>query len=277
MGNVLVRTQLNTKKVGSALGMVLFLISAAPARSSSVIFTTSPGALVTGSPVDAEADFILDSVNHTITITLLNHEVNPQRDFQALSSIQVTISNLSGGLTPGVNSSSFSGIDVSSGSAPVSHPGLTNVWTAAQSTATNLIFCTNCPGGGNTDLLIGAPDPVTGTYHGGNTGLYNKTPFLLATGGTYTTGPFVGLISKPTWVLSVPQLTASSTITAVTFGFGTAWGSNTSVAQQQTSAAPEPGGVSLALGGCLMIGFSAFSRQRRLARVRSVGRVPAKD
>jgi hypothetical protein len=280
MDKVLLRT--HRKHVSYAWGAAigLLLIFSAPAHSNTIIFVTPSNAQVGGSPVDVQADFTLNSTTHQITITLLNLELNIQRDFQGISSIQVSLSNLSGNLTPtlaGSPAPSYSGIDVSDNSAPVSHPGLADTWTPTQSTATNLIFCTNCPGGGNNDLLIGGPDPGpganTGTYHGGNPGLYGKSPFILASGATYSSGPLAGLVSDPTWTLNVPQLTASSTVTGVTFGFGTQWGSNITTGQDPAPA-PEPGAGSLVFTGCFMVGLSVFFRQRRASLIRQPVSLP---
>ena len=84
---------------------------------------------------------------------------------------------------------------------------------------------------GSKQLLIGGPNPITGLY---DAALANGVtpaghqPYILASGGTYSSGPlsgptFTGLKSSPEWVLNVPQLTATSAVTGVPFGFGTAY------------------------------------------------------
>ena len=122
MNKVLERTQgiLNRFARGLPITSAPVFGSAGFGRAR-LIFTTPPGATTnnlpsTGPvPVDATGTFTLDLVNQTITIDLLNLELNPQYDFQILGSVQITLSNLNGSATaPTVQTSSFTAMNVAS-------------------------------------------------------------------------------------------------------------------------------------------------------------------
>jgi hypothetical protein len=223
--------------------------------------------------------FTLDLVNQTMTIDLLNLELNPQYDFQILGSVQITLSNLNGSATaPTVQSSSFTAMNVASstptalGSQPANKWAFPTIAGGAYAVGPNILeFCVDCISTlGSKQLIIGGPNPVTGLYDAAGSGITSAghQPYILGSGGTYSSGPlsgptFSGLKSSPEWVLKVPQLTATSAVTGVTFGFGTAYASSQFVTGQDPAPVPEPGVGSLVFTGCFLIGVSAFLRQRR--------------
>ena len=272
-------TQKNLTRLIWGIPLALLMIFPRPARSNTIfVFDTAPGATVGGQHVNIHAIFTLDPINHLITLDIINLQKDIARDFQALSSVQIAMDTLNGSPTaPTVQSSSFSEIDVTSTSNPptVTSPKVANAWrfpTAGAysvGSSTTLTFCTNCPTQGNGELIIGGPNPSNGLYDAGNPSLYNTPhqPYILGSGDTYSSGPFTGLDSSPEWILNVPQLSANTTITGVTFGFGTAWGTNTTLGQNDTPT-PEPGAASLVFTGGLLIGVSVFLRRRKPASPR---------
>jgi hypothetical protein len=266
-------------------------VLSAPAWSATYTFATAPGAQTfgagtTGFNVDISGTFDVNLLTHQITISLLNLEDNPARDFQLLGSASITLTNLDHTVVTApslvAGSASFEAIDVTPAISIPSQPA--NAWLPQGSGAAGaytegpniLSFCADCPtNGGSKQLLIGGPNPSTGNYD--NPALNSSItgpghqPWILASGVPYSSGPLAGLTAadtSPTWVINVPQLTANSTITGVTFGFGTAWGQDTALGVLQSgqdpppTGAPEPGAGLLMLTGCLLIGGSVHFKHR---------------
>jgi hypothetical protein len=229
--------------------------------------------------VDFQVTLILDTTNHTLTIKPLNLEPNIQFDYQALSNLQITLSNLNTSATPApsINSTgtSFQAINIGSGGTPSLAGPPASGWrfpsAGAYSQGANILtFCTDCPVDlGNKGILMGD----TNANGSGATGLYSNAgssitagghqPEILASGVTYTSGTFfsggVSVNSNPQWVLSVPQLTSTSTVTAVIFGTGTAF-NNFATGQNQTPT-PEPGSIALMLAGVAAIGVARYRKR----------------
>lgn len=291
MMKVLERTQKIPTRLTRALPLVFLLMFSAPARSSTFIFVTPPGATTSNAgafvPVDVKATFTLDLVNQTITVDLLNLELNPQFDYQALGSVQISLSNLNGSATPPtVLSSSFSAINLHSAPTPAAvSPTPANVWAYPTSGAYAvgpgiLEFCADCIGNlGSKQLVMGGPNASTGLYDAAGSSITSTghQPYILGSGDTYSSGDLQGLNSTPEWVLKVPQLSPTTTVTAATFGFGTAYVSSQFVTgqAQDPALAPEPGAGSLVFTGCFLIGLSVFLKQRRSStanRTRVAGR-----
>jgi hypothetical protein len=240
---------------------VLFL-AAAPSRADNIVTTTwatASGATITNSgtaySVDDSVVLSIDYTLDTITISPLNLENDLTRDVQLLSHIDLTLVNLSAGTTASVSSSSYSAINFSSSSTSVDTPTPGNVWQAVLGTGGALSFCTNCNGSGNSQLIIGAPNPASGNSElynssGANNGFYNRSPAILGDGAAYSSGPLAGINSSPVWVLSVPEINHNVLVapTAVAFGFGTA-GGFTTAGHLQVAPTPEPGTVTALIGG----------------------------
>ncbi len=246
------------------------LLLSGKASASTYIFATAPGATVSGFPVDITVTFIVDPVAQTITIQPENLQADIIRDIQALSSMQITLSNLNTSTTaPSVISSSYSAFNidrngVETSTTATNHWGFPTGGAYSVGTGSTLTFCTNCPTGGNIELLIGAPGGANGTYSDANGSVTNgaHNPWILAC-ATVTgcnSGNLSGLNSTPQWILSVPQLTSTSAITAVTFGYGTGWGTWTSTSVNDTPT-PEPGSLALMLAGAAVIGFARYRRR----------------
>ncbi|HTS30040.1 MAG TPA: PEP-CTERM sorting domain-containing protein [Bryobacteraceae bacterium] len=256
---------------------LLLMIPAVPAWSTTYTFATAPGAQTSNSgtnyAVDIQAILTLNTVTQTVVIQLLNLEDNPQTDLQMLGSIQITFSGLKSGVTtaPTVTASSFTAIDVTSSSSQPTVVTRTpaTTWHSAQtpSSTANEIFCTDCPGGGSKQLLIGGPSSaggVSGDYSNANGSITSPghQPEVIASGQTYTGGNLAGVNTSPQWTLFVPELGSNSTITAVSFGFGTQWGASGSTVTAQLQTVPEPGAGSLVLLGVCLMGAGVSFKHR---------------
>src|SRR5262249_9851744 len=154
-------------------------------------------------------------------------------------------------------------------SPPAANQGWRFPTAGAYSQGANILtFCTDCPGNfGNKGMLMGDTNAngsgATGTYSAAGSSITasGHQPEILASGVTYTSGTFNGVNSAPTWVLNVPQLTSLSTVTAVTFGTGSAF--NNFATGQNNSATPEPGSAFLIVTGCAGIAFARYRRRSR--------------
>jgi hypothetical protein len=263
-------------------GILLTLaIFAHPAGASTFVYATGNNASVGGFGVNDWISITLDPNDGKITVQIQNLEQNPARDFQLISSVQIFMSGLDASnlTTPSVFSSSFSAVQVEGANPTAVTPTPSNAWGFATATGVNwggaysvgnginggkgdLTFCTNCPSGGNKQLIISGPD-TNNQYD--NPSLNNSittaahNPYILGSGATYTTGPFAGLNSSPSWVLTVPQLTASTVVTDVVFGYGTAWGT------YEYDFNPEPGTTILIGSGLAAMCWVARRRRLRAA------------
>ncbi len=258
------------------MALTIMFVAAQSAEAATYSFATVAGATAGGQPVNVNVTLSLNPVNDTLTVQILNLETEPNFvvDFQMVSSLQITMTNLNTATTaPSVTSYSFSGITIdktTKAAAPAS-PQPSNSWAFPTAGAYSLgsgilTFCANCPNGGNKDLVVGGPD-ASGNYPDVNASVAGAAhqPYLLGSGLTYTTGALAGLNSTPTWVLSVPQITTNTAITAVTIGFGTAWGTDATTAGQ-TTFAPEVAPAALVLLGLGGIGLAQWRRRRRNGR-----------
>ena len=226
--------------LSSAVVAALALASTALGSTITFIGTgTSSG----GNTENASAIFVTGA--GTITVTLNDLLLNPQSVAQNLSDIFFTLSN--GATTGTLTSSTGTELTVNSGGSFSAGSSVATGWaltTMGSALLLEVLGTAEAP----AHTIIGTSN--NGTYSGGS---YSNANASIAGNGPHN--PF--LESGATFVLSVPGVTASTTVTAATFSFGTDAG-NTLVGI--TSTVPEPMTMLLLGLGLLAIGFIRYRR-----------------
>jgi hypothetical protein len=280
-------SSLPVSRLASWLVCAAVLMGLAPTgRANSVVFTTGPRNLTAGTTTYAEnAAAIFDVTGDTITVQLLNLQLNPTDVDQAIGSLRFTII---GAGTPAPNatptgiSDTMLGID--SSGVPQSVSGETStVWrtsgTSLSASAEQISLCAVCSGG-TTGLIIGGPDA---TRKGEYSNALTETPQTLVSGTTaqwiigsgldYTgngsKNHLAGMDTVPNFTITFPGANLSNVvITNVIFGFGfetgasgeAEYGWNTITAQED---APEPGSMILFGTGLGLVALAAGTRYLR--------------
>lgn len=248
--------------------LVGFCLSSA-ATAYPIIFATGPTTTTGGAQVNATASFTFDTTAHSITIQLLNLQLNPRSVAQLISGVEFDLTNLSGSVAPSINSATVGTFDVDGNGNPVADSQSTH-WVTKTLGSNSVSLCEICKGGGGngpSELIIGGPDPATGTSYqytnaaGSIAGNGPHNPFILGSGAGYSTTALKGLNSAPTWVISVPQLTITTGISQVRFFFGTTYGADEVV--DNSFYTPEPGPAVLIGGGLALIALGRVSRKKR--------------
>jgi hypothetical protein len=231
-----------------------------------LIFATGP-TTVNGSAVNAESTFTFNVTNQTITIQLLNLQLNPGDVAQLISGVEFDLTHLGSGSLSGTSINSGltteSSLDVNGSGTPIADQHSSS-WIVQNTGISSLTLCTICSGGGQPDeLIIGGPDLTTGTYTaamGSIAGNGPHNPFIMGSGGTYSSGTLHTLqYTSPTWVLNLPgnTLLPATSISHVNFLFGTTYGA---VEDSVSSfSAPEPGAMVMILSGLLLIAVARVS------------------
>lgn len=260
-------------RLSTFVGVVAVLSpwAASTARAASVSFVTPPNSnFGAGAPVSAKATFDIDSVSHQITIKLLDLQFNPSGVAQLISGLAFALST--GDPTSAtLHSSTAESFSINNQGIPTAPAAVSPTeWAVSNILQTNrfvsiavqsVFLCKICVGGaanGPDQLLIGG---------GGSGGIYTNAggsiagnnahnPFLLATGADAA--------STPTFVLDTPGITSSTTITMVTFTFGTTFIAQDFWSQVPgTPQVPEPGPATLALTGLTLFGLASLLRRFR--------------
>jgi len=265
-----------------------------------VIETPGPNSSGTALTVDVNASFTLNSATQQISITVLNllerDAIQISNITQAVSAVDFTLGNVGSGVTSGQQTvtvgaeTGASYINISTTSSSIqSSPGnwgATKLGVASASgTSPNAlpaigantyelcIICdsrdsgTGASGSPKGMLISGPSNSSTGAYSARGSSLNSAhMPFLLASGDTYSSGPLRTATSAPTWVLTLPanSLTTTTTVTSVTFYFGSAayeW-----EVVDTNAIMPEPSTYLLMGTG---IGLVCWFGRRRLADRRS--------
>jgi len=240
---------------------------AGPAGANTVSYVTGPTHSTSGAAVNAAAEFIFDASAHTVTVELLNLQLNPTGVSQALSGVQFDLTNLSGYAAPTISSTSASTFDVAA-NGYASADSETPHWVAEPVSGSTVTLCEICATHGHPDqLILGGPDAAMGSKdkytaaRGSIAGNPAHNSFLLGSGATYSEGVLAGLHSTPTWVLSLPQITVSTTLSQVRFYFGTTFGTNEVV--DSLAMTPEPTPIVLIGGGVMLIMVARVARGLR--------------
>jgi hypothetical protein len=132
------------------------------------------------------------------------------------------------------------------------------------------------PDAGPSKLILGGPDPATGlsdTYSNANGSMLNSAhnPFILGSGDTYSAGSALAAAqSTPTWVLSVPNITAATTVTSVTFHFATSYSTTTNYETDTFGYTPEPESNILMITGLGLILVAGATRRYRKLRNKAI-------
>ncbi len=300
--NLLGGLKLQSSTAGALFAGTALLFLGAPAANANTFIFQSGGPVMEtsglnapgpGSLIDVSATLTLDSANQTITVSLLNLLAHDSIDIsgiiQAIGAFDFTLSNPGSGVTSGfqaVTAAESGGtyLNIStSGTTIQTSPGSWGAGkmavAAAGGTTGNLFpavvantyrLCVICgtnsgitSSGSPKGMLISGPNS-SGAYPGSGGSLNNAhSPFLLASGDTYTSGTLAGKNSSPSWVLSLPAntLTSLTTVSSATFYFG-----SLPYEYQFTDNipdTPEPASVLLMVSGLGLVAWFGRKHQAR--------------
>jgi hypothetical protein len=260
------------------LALFLATLAAPNASATYIIFGQAATTVGTGAAVHPQAMFTFDTTAHTMEIQLLNLEQNAGGVIQLISGIEFTLSNYSGVVAGSVPAATdFSLVTIGGGGVPTVSSGVAG-WAFQSLTSNTMTLCAICnpavtvntPDAGPSKLILGGPDPATGladTYTNANGSMTNSghNPFILGSGDTYSAGSKLGATAKstPTWVLTVPNITAATTVTSVTFHFNTTYSTTTDYETETFGYTPEPESTFLMITGLGLILVAGAARRYR--------------
>jgi hypothetical protein len=246
-----------------ALGFALFLAvvgHTTPVAQGAQMFTTPAGSSVGDGPVDASATFTYIS-GTTFSIVVKDLLPNPTSVGQTVNGVTFTLSNgtiasLSAGLVSqtgmqrtvtGTGAGQYS--DAGTSTSPVTGALMWNY-----STGGSTVEVTSLGNHAAVPTVIGGPNGSNAYSNGGGSITGNHNPFLEDT---------------TTLVLSIPGVTGSTSVTAMSFLFGTSPGEGTVTEQVPPggalgtgiTGAPEPATVTLL--GIGILGMAGYGWRRR--------------
>jgi hypothetical protein len=227
---------------GAALAWLCAGSGSGLVRAGMITFVTPSGSSTGGGPVDASASFVTSSGSLSIVLTDL--EANPKDVAQLLSDLSFTVGN--GGSLTGATLSSSSSQEItvlSNGSFTLGSTVATG-WVPSLSGSSGSLDVLAAGGAGPAHLLIGPPG-AGGTYSNANPSIAGNGPH----------NPFLNQVA--TFSILGSGITADTTITSVTFSFGT-----TSGIDVQGVTVPEPSSLVLAGIGVGVLGLIALRRSR---------------
>jgi hypothetical protein len=256
-------------------------------RANSIVFATGPRTLTVGTNTFSEnASATFDIGINTITVHLLNLQLNPTDVDQAIGSLRFTISG-GGTITPNATPTGIGDTKLGIDSSGVPQSVSSETSTAWRTSATTLVansveqvsLCAICSGG-KTGLIIGGPDALT---NGKYSNALRETPETLVSGSTaqwiigsglsYTGSGSKNRLAKmdatPDFTITFPGADLSKVvITNVIFGFGFETGSSgeaeygwdTYTVPQET---PEPDSAILFGTGLGLVALAAGARYLR--------------
>jgi hypothetical protein len=223
-------------------------------QASVIDFVTPAGSMTGGQPVAASALFTTGV--GTITVLLTNLEANPTSVVQNLSDLEFTLSSgTASGAVYAATGNSAQEITVNSNGTFATGSTLTTSgsigWVLTVPTTQNIqLDVLGAGGAGPAHLLIGPP---------GTGSVYSNANDSIAGNGPHN--PFLN--QTATWVINAPNVSATTTISAATFSFGTTEGGNLVTGVPLSSPVPEPGSFScfllLGVGG---VSLMAVGRRR---------------
>jgi hypothetical protein len=244
-------------------------------HANTVVFATGPQMLA-GYAENAQAAFDINNTTHSITVHLLNLQLNPSDADQAIGSLRFTIT---GAGTPIPNATltgiSDTRLDISNSGTPTKVSAETStVWhtsASAQSTGWQVALCAVCATGGTNGLIIGGPNAtINGRYTNADSTLTAGTTaqWIIGSGlkytGSGTNNRLSGMDASPDFTITFPSITnlSSVVITNVIFGFGESpnYGWNSITVPVET---PEPDAGILLGTGLSLIAISVGARRFR--------------
>jgi len=182
------------------------LTFSAVASAATITFVTPVGATSAGGAVNASATFA--TIANTLTITLTDLQNNPGNVGQLLSDLAFVVST--GQTTGSLTSSSGVARTVASNGSFADGGTVAAGWVLQA----GFTLCDLCGGAaGPTHTIIGGPNG-SNVYAAANSSIAGNGPH----------NPF--LAGPVTFVLNIPGITATSTISSATFSFGTTEGDN---------------------------------------------------
>jgi hypothetical protein len=231
----------------AALAWLAAQSGVATVYAGSITYVTPAGSMTGGQPVDASVT--LTTSAGVLTITLTNLEANPTSVVQCLSDLQFTVGN-GGSLTGGtLASSSAQEITVNSGGTFTLGSTVATGWTndsfSGSSGSLDVLGSPTAP----AHLIIGPPGPG-GTYSNANGSIAGNGPH----------NPFLN--QSASFTIGASGITADTTITSVTFSFGTTEGANL----VPGVIIPEPSSLVLSAIGASFVGLIVVRPSRRRLR-----------
>uniref|UniRef100_Q020T9 PEP-CTERM protein-sorting domain-containing protein n=1 Tax=Solibacter usitatus (strain Ellin6076) TaxID=234267 RepID=Q020T9_SOLUE len=227
-----------------------------PLSASTIIFATGPQQ-VGGYEINVKATFDFDYTAQTVTISLLNLELNPTDIAQTLGSLRFDIAGATA--TPTYVSSSIGTFDIDNLGRPKAD-NKPNSWSATNIGGNTIGFCAVCAAGGVgvAGLVIGGPDSNL-RYSNDDGTLKNRSkpePFIIGSGAIYTSSALQSLDTSPSWVYKLPNMTPNVMVSNVFLGFGesAAYGASSYFMANYTEYdIPEPGSLVLTIAGLGMV------------------------
>lgn len=257
------------------LCIALFVCLAHASHANTVVFATGTQ-LLGGYAENAQATFDINNTAHTITVHLLNLELNPSDVDQAIGSLRFT---LNGAGTPVPNATltgiSDTKLDISNNGTPTKVAAeTTTVWqtsAAVQAGGWQVALCAVCAAGGTNGLIIGGPNAtINGKYAAADATLTAGTTaqWIIGSGLTYTgsgtNNRLAGMDTTPDFTITFPTTTNLSAlvITNVIFGFGESanYGWNSITVPQET---PDPNTMVLIGTGLALVAIGVGTGRLR--------------
>jgi hypothetical protein len=220
-----------------------------------------------GHAENASATFDINNTTHTITVHLLNLQLNPTDVDQAIGSLRFTIDS-AGAPVPSMGLASGTVLDINSGGVIKNVTAMTtSIWQTsalAQGSGEQIALCAVCISGGTAGLIVGGP-PASGKYDAADSTLRGATgaPWIIGSGASYASGALAGVDTSPAWVINFGTTNLSNVvITNVIFSFGedANYGWNSITVPQET---PEPGSRILIGIGLALVALATGSRRFR--------------
>ena len=244
MGTFLGKSSVRSRYAGT-FAAVMVLLLASVAGAGSITFDTAAGSTVGGLPVSATATFVTGA--DSLTISLTNLQDNPTGVAQNLSDLSFV---LSGGETSGSLTSS-SGLERTvAADGTFTDGALVSTGWALETFGSGLRLHVLGTAIGPAHTIIGGPDG-SNVYSNGNGSITGNGPH----------NPF--LAGTVTFDLTVLGLTEDSTVTSVSFSFGTTEGNDVpGGCIDCTPRVPEPSAGTLFLISGVLVAI-ATARLRR--------------